>query len=88
MKVDYTITGLVHDSTTDLGQIKEDFAAAVKAVYADAKQQDVLRYNNVRPVISGIPGVRDFEGFLMNGEMRNIQLGREEYPETGALDFS
>lgn len=88
VKVDYTITGLVHDSTTDLGQIKEDFAAAVKAVYADAKQQDVLRYNNVRPVISGIPGVRDFEGFLMNGEMRNIQLGREEYPETGALDFS
>ena len=88
VKVDYTITGLVYDSTTDLEQIQEDFTAAVKAVYVSAKQQNVLRYNDVRPVISDIPGVTDFEGFLVNGEMRNIHLGREEYPETANLDFS
>ena len=59
----------------------------MKAIYASAKKQDILRYNDVRPVISGIVGVTDFNGFLMNGEMKNIELSREEYPETGTLDF-
>ena len=63
-------------------------AVAVKAVYTSAKRQDLLRYNDVRPVISDIAGMTDFDQFLMNGEMRNIRLSREEYPETGALDFS
>lgn len=88
VKVDYVITGLLYDETTSIEQIMEDFAAAVKAIYTSAKQQDVLRYNDVRPIISGIAGVRDFDEFLMNGETKNIRLGREEYPETGALDFS
>ena len=66
----------------------EDFTAAVKAAYTSAKQQNLLRYNDVRPIISDIAGVIDFEEFLMNGEMENIRLDREEYPETGALEFS
>lgn len=85
--VSFKCTGILHDGTTDIGQIKKDFAEAVKAIYASAKKQDILRYNDVRPVISGIVGVTDFNGFLMNGEMRNIELSREEYPETGTLDF-
>ena len=88
VKVDYVITGLQHDGTTSIGQIEEDFGAAVKAVYTSAKRQDILRYNDVRPIISDIAGVIDFEGFLMNGETGNIRLSREEYPETGTLDFS
>lgn len=88
VKVDYVITGLLYDETTSIPQIMEDFSAAVKAVYTSAKQQDILRYNDVRPLISGISGVLDFDGFLMGGEMGNIRLGREEYPETGALSFS
>lgn len=85
--VNFTVTGLVYAETT-LEHIKEEFASAVKAVYVAAKQQDVLRYNDVRPILSGLAGVMDFEGFLMNGKMKNIQLGREEYPETGSLEFS
>ena len=88
VKVDFVITGLLYDGTTDIGQIKEDFASAVKTVYTLAKQQDILRYNDVRPIISDIAGVKDFDGFLMNGGILNIKLGREEYPETGTLDFS
>lgn len=88
VKVDYVITGIVHNETTAIEQIKEDFTAAVKAVYASAKQQNILRYNDVRPIISDIAGVTDFDEFLMNGEMKNIRLSREEYPETGTLDFS
>lgn len=88
LKIDYVITGLLYDKTTDMEQIKEIFSEAVKAVYTQAKQEGVLRYNDIRPVISGITGVQDFDGFLMNGEEKNIQLEIDKYPETGALDFS
>lgn len=96
VKVNFTITGLVYDETTYIQKIKNDFAEAIKAVYAKAKTENVLRYNDVRPLItgiegsdnSGIAGVEDFDTFLMNGEMKNIRLSKEEYPETGTLDFS
>ncbi len=88
VKVDFMVTGLVYGDITDIEKIKQDFSAAVKQVYGTAKQEGILRYNDVRPLISGIVGVEDFGEFLMNGEMRNIMLGSQEYPETGALDFS
>ena len=86
--VDYTLTGLQYDDTTSIEQIKTDFMQAVKAVYNTAKNDGLLRYNDVRPLISNISGVDDFDTFLINGGMNNIQLGKEEYPETGNLDFS
>lgn len=88
VKIDYVITGLFYDETTTIKQIEKDFSAAVKAVYTVAKQQNILRYNDVRPIISDIAGVIDFEEFLMNGERENIQLNKEEYPETGSFHFS
>ena len=88
VKVDFVLTGLLYDETTGLEQIKMDFAQAVKAIYTSAKQQDLLRYNDIRPIISDIAGVLDFDQFFMNGDIKNIRLGREEYPETGTLDFT
>ncbi|MCI9047978.1 MAG: hypothetical protein HFG71_12045 [Hungatella sp.] len=88
VKIDFALTGLVYDGTTGIEQIKMDFAEAVKSIYTSAKQWDILRYNDVRPIISDIPGVLDFDQFFMNGDIKNIRLGREEYPETGTLDFT
>ncbi|MCM1559633.1 MAG: baseplate J/gp47 family protein [Butyrivibrio sp.] len=88
VRVDFTITGLVYDDTTGIEQIKEDFTKAVKAVYSEAKKEGVLRYNDVRPIISDIAGVEDFDTFLMGGDMKNLRLSNEEYPETGTLNFS
>ncbi|MDE7354593.1 MAG: baseplate J/gp47 family protein [Acetatifactor sp.] len=88
VKVDYVITGLLYDETTSIEQIEMAFAVAVKAIYTSAKQQDILRYNDVRPIISDIAGVLDFNEFFMNGDIKNIRLSKEEYPETGALDFN
>lgn len=88
IKVHFTVTGLLYDETTGIEQIKSDFAAAVKSVYTSAKQSGILRYNDVRPILSDIAGVTDFKEFLMDGEMKNIKLNSEEYPETGILDFS
>lgn len=88
VKVNFTIIGLLYDGTTDIEKIRKDFAISVKEVYASAKSQGILRYNDVRPVIKGIAGVKDFDEFLMNGEKKNITLVREEYPETGIINFS
>lgn len=86
--VNYVIAGLSYDETTGIEQIKADFTEAVRAVYAQAKTEGVLRYNDVRPLISAIAGVEDFETFTMNGKMQNITLKSEEYPDTGTLNFS
>lgn len=88
VSINFTITGLVYDNTTSIEQIKADFAEAVKEVYSVAKDEGVLRYNDVRPIISDIAGVEDFSTFLMDGAMTNITLQQEEYPETGTLTFS
>ncbi|MCI8692641.1 MAG: hypothetical protein HFH91_07860 [Lachnospiraceae bacterium] len=88
IKVNFTITGLLFEETTNIEQIKKDFSVAVKTVYTSAKYQGILRYNDVRPIIKGIVGVTDYSEFLMNGAEENINLSREEYPETGTLDFS
>lgn len=87
VKLDFVITGLLYDETTTIERIKEDFAAAIKPVYQSAKQQDILRYNDIRPILSEITGVTDFDEFLINGDRKNIALSRDEYPETGCLDF-
>lgn len=85
--ITYTCTGLLFDDTTSLEQIKEEFTNAVKRVYDEAKQDGLLRYNNIRPLISTLQGVEDFDTFLMNGSMTNLPLSQEEYPETDTLDF-
>ena len=86
--ITYTCTGLQYDGDVDIGWIKSEFERLVKPVYEAVKRDGVLRYNDVRPVMSDIAGVVDFDDFFVNGGMENIQLGREEYPETGTLDFS
>lgn len=86
--VSYVCTGILHDHTTDMEQIRKEFSEAVRKVYTEAKQEGVLRYNDVRPLISAIHGVEDFDTFLINGAMENISIPEEEYPETGTITFS
>lgn len=88
VKISYTCTGIQHDETTNLDTIKREFEELVKKVYETAKEEGIVRYNDVRPIISSIVGVDDFTTFLMNGEMKNIVLAKEEYPSTGKLDFT
>ena len=85
--VDFTVLGLIYDETTNMEQIKEEFTEKLREVYISAKHQGTLRYNDVRPILSEIVGVTDFDEFLMNGERKNIGLSSEEYPKTGSLVF-
>ena len=88
VKIHYICTGLEYDSTMDIGRIENEFREALKPLYTEAKRKGVLRYNDVRPIISAIEGVWDFDLFLVNGGMDNILLQSEEYPDTGECEFS
>lgn len=56
--------------------------------YSEAKVDGVLVYNQVRPLITDIPGVSDFDTFLMNGAEENITLANDEYATTDQVEFS
>lgn len=86
--INYSCTGLEYDDKTNLEQIKLEFREKLKAVYSSAKSEGMLRYNDVRPLISSIVGVQDFDTFLMNNSMSNIIFASEEYPDTGDCEFS
>lgn len=87
--IDYVCTGLQFDEdVTSIEEITRQFRELLKTVYSSAKTEGVLRYNQVRPLITGIVGVSDFDEFLMNGSDKNITFTSEEYPETGTCDFS
>ena len=87
VKMNYTITGLLLDESVDKSRVEEDFKKLVLTVYGVAKNEVILRYNDVRPLITAIDGVEDFDTFLINGKMSNIKLEKEEYPVTGTIDF-
>ena len=87
VKMNYTITGLLLDESADKARVEEDFKKLVLTVYGVAKNEGILRYNDVRPLITAIDGVEDFDTFLINGKMSNIKLEKEEYPVTGTIDF-
>lgn len=86
--ISYTCTGLVFDDTTDIPTIVDQFKGLVSQEYSEAKAGGVLIYNQVRPILTSIPGVSDFDTFLMNGSEENIVLGKEEYATTGEVNFS
>lgn len=88
VKITYECTGLTLDDTTDIEQVKKEFKTAVAKVYDKAKNDSLLRYNDVRPLLSEISGVKDFFAFTMNGSTVNIKLAQEEYPETGDVIFT
>lgn len=87
-KISYTCTGLVYDDTTDILTIVSQFKELVMKEYSEAKVEGILVYNQVRPLITDIPGVSDFDTFLMNGAEENIPLSNDEYAATDQVDFS
>ena len=86
-EVNFKVTGLQYANTT-INEIMDEFRKLVKEVFSDAKSDGVLRYNDVRPLMSDIAGVDDFDTFLLNGGTVNVPFSKEEYPVVGVLDFS
>ena len=89
VEISYQCTGLLYDpSVTNLEQIKEDFRAAVEAVYERAKAAGRFVYHQAESLITDLPGVNDYGTFTVNGAEEDIELSQEEYPKTKDLEFS
>lgn len=88
VEINFKCTGLQYDNTTSIEQIKNDFTKAVRRLFEDSKKEGVIRYNNVRPLMSGITGIKDFSEFYINDGISNVVLAKEEYPKIGSILFS
>ena len=89
LSISYICTGLIYDKdTTTLEQAAAEFEQAVQQVYSEARESGTLIYNRVRGLITDLPGIADFETFLINGEEKNIVLSKEEYPVTETVSFN
>lgn len=87
IQVNYVATGLVLDGTS-IAAVSSAFQDAVKAVYASAKEDNVLRYAKLYAALANIDGVTDFATFLVNNGETNISLGSDGYAVTGTVSFS
>ena len=89
INVSYTCTGLEYDAeVTNVEQIKSDFKEAIEAVYKRAKSLDMLVYHQAESVLTDLPGVNNYETFLVNGAETDIPLNEDEYPKTLDMQFS
>lgn len=85
--ISYVCTGMVLEGIT-VEQAAEMFQTEVVSLYMNAKEEGVLRYNDVRPVLSKITGIEDFEDFLVNNGHSNITLATDEYADTETVTFT
>lgn len=86
--ISFRCTGIQYEEGATMDQIKDEFKEAIVKIYGKAKTEGILRYNQVRSLITFLSGVKDFDLFEMNGGIENISFLEEEYPVTGVIDFT
>lgn len=82
--IDYSFT-LELEAGYDAAEIADAFKAAMLIYYAEAKEENTVRYTRVAAVLTGIEGVNDYSGLTMNAGTANIPIGDDEYPVTGTV---
>ena len=85
--IDYSFT-LEVEAGHDAADIVDAFKAALLIYYAEAKQENTVRYTRVAAVLTGIEGVVDYSGLTINGGTANIPIADDEYPVTGTVTAS
>lgn len=85
--IDYACSGLALDNSVSAELVESVFRERVLEYYAQAKMENIVRYNKIHCILTNIPGVMDFSNLLINGEEKNILLDPDEYPQTNQIDF-
>lgn len=89
VSITYDCTGMVlYGITLEDAETAFQKELSLSQVYTEAKQDGVLRYNDVRPLLSRVEGIEDFHDFKINGGYENIPLAADEYAATGGIAFS
>lgn len=83
----YACTGVALSGIT-LNEAESAFQEAVISLYTKAKTEGVLKYNDVRPLLSQINGIEDFDDFTINSGHANVPIGTDEYADTESVVFT
>lgn len=86
--ITYECTGIMLETGTTIDSAKEEFAGLLNDIYIEAKGEGVLRYNDVRPVLSKVTCIADYEDFRINNGYKNIVLNSDEYADTADIIFT
>lgn len=86
--ITYECTGIMLEVGATIDSAKEEFAGLLNDIYIEAKGEGVLRYNDVRPVLSKVTCIADYEDFRINDGYKNIVLNSDEYADTADIIFT
>ena len=75
---------VVLDGSVMMSGVIDNFMKLLNAYYQEACNDGYIRYNKVSAILTGIAGVEDFSGLLVNGGMANIAVTSDELPVTYA----
>jgi len=87
IQISYSGTIVVKYGFT-LEQVETLFKAKLIEYYKEAREAGELKYNMIAAILANLSGVQDFSDFQIRNDIKNIVLKKEEYPETGNIEFT
>ncbi|NQS75231.1 MAG: baseplate J/gp47 family protein [Peptococcaceae bacterium] len=69
-----------------IDSINDKFKKALQQYYTDIGAGGVIRFNKVSAILTGIDGIKDHSGLLVNDVAENIQLSSTEVAVSGVVE--
>lgn len=77
------------DGTATIAKVKETFGEALSGFLEDTVFETYkLSYAKISSLLLDVPGVADFDGFLLNGAVANVVVGEKQIPTIGTLNLT
>ena len=71
----------------DAASVRVAIESDIWNYYVQAKEDNLVKYNEIHAIITHSPGIFDFTDLTMNGKTDNIVLRLDEYPATESVDL-
>lgn len=82
--VEYSVT-VELEADYDLDTVRANIISNLNAYYVSVPGEGGVKYSRVGAVISSTVGVNDFKDLTINGGTSNVQISKEEYPNTKSI---
>lgn len=71
----------------DAASVRVAIESDIWNYYVQAKEDNLVKYNEIHAIITRSPGIFDFTDLTLNGKTENIVLKQDEYPATESIDL-
>lgn len=71
----------------DAASVRVAIESDIWNYYVQAKEDNLVKYNEIHAIITRSPGIFDFTGLTLNGKTENIVLKQDEYPATESIEL-